>query len=608
MGGSGIAGPASPSPAPSPKPTPASAGGDAVDALALQSDDGSETLDFSDDLFTDAEPGVAYLLSSSMPSGLTDPYAAQEGGWLVGQQSIDPFSGVAGPSGLLTPYVGGNVDAYTNAPAEGANGNAYTGGASADPMQGAQSLEELWRAYGGKSTDASQYLAYYTTASTNASDVALPGTTDTAAQANAVSGNSWTVDRNGWVFDSQGHLVYYVTPFANGGGYTIDPSDTSDRSAPRVFVFTEGTDIQVNPQVSPTTTTNDQLLNQAIRDAAGPPIPPDLSPPTSVNEVLAGTDWLPAGPPNDSPQPTSVSVPTEAPIGARPGQTSDPGRAGDPGRTSDDENLSAGGHGMWDSLVDLGNFLATGPRPQVPPGWLMPSPFDFLKFGRPAPTGNRRRDKALTENYLEGQLFAATVLAGAPLGLGGGATAAGAVDEAAIGGGAADDVTGLLAILEDEEGGGAGYEGLPERTDRIIEDPDELVGTDELDDRSLLAENLELNGEPRPNKYHEPHHIVPVNDPRGQRARDILEVHSNIRINDAQNGVWLPRTSRYSRAEVPGTEEPMITDSLTSHDSIHTNEYYNELTERLEEAIKADVVDNEMFLIKLEIQEDEFPY
>jgi hypothetical protein len=102
---------------------------------APPSDDGREGLASSDAILDELDPDVAYLLSSAAPDGLPNPYASVQDGWIVGSQEVDPNGAVAGQGGLLAPYVGQDVDPYTNMSADGANPNAYTGGQNVDPFQ-----------------------------------------------------------------------------------------------------------------------------------------------------------------------------------------------------------------------------------------------------------------------------------------------------------------------------------------------------------------------------------------------------------------------------------------------------------------------------------------
>ncbi|WP_425580435.1 AHH domain-containing protein [Streptosporangium amethystogenes] len=47
---------------------------------------------------------------------------------------------------------------------------------------------------------------------------------------------------------------------------------------------------------------------------------------------------------------------------------------------------------------------------------------------------------------------------------------------------------------------------------------------------------------PKPGTPHSPHHIVAGNSPKTAPARTVLDKFG-IGVNDAENGVWLPRSS-----------------------------------------------------------------
>lgn len=91
-----------------------------------------------------------------------------------------------------------------------------------------------------------------------------------------------------------------------------------------------------------------------------------------------------------------------------------------------------------------------------------------------------------------------------------------------------------------------------------------------------LRENLIKAGRKVPDYPNAAHNIVAGNSPKASKARQILEKYG-MEINDAVNGVFLPTTKRASGAY---------------HPSIHTNAYYDEVTNLLSEATcKQDVID-----------------
>ncbi len=123
-------------------------------------------------------------------------------------------------------------------------------------------------------------------------------------------------------------------------------------------------------------------------------------------------------------------------------------------------------------------------------------------------------------------------------------------------------------------GGRRNEDELPEGTHSVVDDPNAPVAVGSRTHPEALADSLEGVGLPRPSSIHEPHHIVPWSDPRAARAREILE-EAGIGVDNAANGVWLPRTSRV-------TSENILNESLTSHDVVHTNRYFDKITEILE--------------------------
>lgn len=121
----------------------------------------------------------------------------------------------------------------------------------------------------------------------------------------------------------------------------------------------------------------------------------------------------------------------------------------------------------------------------------------------------------------------------------------------------------------------------------------------------VLEADMERSGMPRPDAYHEPHHIVPKRSmggselediPSAERARDILK-NEGIDVNSAANGVWLPRTSIDVSPE-----------AFSRHATIHTKRYYDELARRLERAAELDDVPGELARIRQLIADGLFPH
>ncbi len=110
-------------------------------------------------------------------------------------------------------------------------------------------------------------------------------------------------------------------------------------------------------------------------------------------------------------------------------------------------------------------------------------------------------------------------------------------------------------------------------------------------DSTTLGKNLEATGITRPDNT-AAHHIVAGTDKRAATARAILK-KEGIDINAADNGVFLPRSSKYAKPPA------------TTHSKVHTNKYYENLTSRLQNSPD---VKNELLLIRDELLKGTFPY
>ncbi|MFB6632057.1 RHS repeat-associated core domain-containing protein [Streptomyces sp. NPDC056362] len=77
-----------------------------------------------------------------------------------------------------------------------------------------------------------------------------------------------------------------------------------------------------------------------------------------------------------------------------------------------------------------------------------------------------------------------------------------------------------------------------------------------------LRNALNAAGDMEPATPHSPHHIVAGNSPKAAPARAQLDTFG-IGVNDAENGVWLPRSS--------SSPNP---NGLSVHSKVHTNDYY----------------------------------
>jgi RHS repeat-associated protein len=93
---------------------------------------------------------------------------------------------------------------------------------------------------------------------------------------------------------------------------------------------------------------------------------------------------------------------------------------------------------------------------------------------------------------------------------------------------------------------------------------------DKAPSSAILSFNLLSAGINRPSQT-AAHHIVAGNDPRAAEARSILK-REGIDINEAVNGVFLPKNSKY--------EDP----PAATHSTLHTNLYYETINSRLREA------------------------
>ena len=94
----------------------------------------------------------------------------------------------------------------------------------------------------------------------------------------------------------------------------------------------------------------------------------------------------------------------------------------------------------------------------------------------------------------------------------------------------------------------------------------------------VLGENLEDAGISRPADS-AAHHIVAGSDARAAEARAILQ-QEGIGINDAENGVFLPKNS-----SVPNPTGAQV------HSTVHTNIYYNAVNSALRNAMPGTIAD-----------------
>jgi hypothetical protein len=157
----------------------------------------------------------------------------------------------------------------------------------------------------------------------------------------------------------------------------------------------------------------------------------------------------------------------------------------------------------------------------------------------------------------------------------------------------------------------ASEENVPRDIDEVRDKPnlreDEMHSPTHPD---ILAAALEKAGMPR-RPGDEPHHIVPTKGggEAGERARAVIE-RAGIGGDEADNGVWLPRTTMDPRT-VPQTApiDPRIApEGLSRHQTIHTKRYYEELARRLEAAEGKRSIRDTLRDIRTEISDGKFPH
>jgi len=114
-------------------------------------------------------------------------------------------------------------------------------------------------------------------------------------------------------------------------------------------------------------------------------------------------------------------------------------------------------------------------------------------------------------------------------------------------------------------------------------------------DSKVLGKNLVAVGKVRPPNS-AAHHIVPGGETyiNALEARKIL-IREGIDINEASNGVFLPKNSKY------------VIDDAIPHSRVHTNKYYDELVRRLNETDPSRIRE-ELKNISDELLNGTFPY
>lgn len=100
---------------------------------------------------------------------------------------------------------------------------------------------------------------------------------------------------------------------------------------------------------------------------------------------------------------------------------------------------------------------------------------------------------------------------------------------------------------------------------KAAENPFELL-EEKHHPTTVLARNMRADGRPQPSQRHSPHHAVQGKGKHPRTADVRLNLHLyGIRINDPENGVWMPRTkSDRGHWSMP---------SAPAHSEIHTFNY-----------------------------------
>lgn len=107
----------------------------------------------------------------------------------------------------------------------------------------------------------------------------------------------------------------------------------------------------------------------------------------------------------------------------------------------------------------------------------------------------------------------------------------------------------------------------------------------------ILARNMRAGGHPQPSVRHTPHHIIMGKGRHPQTIDSRLNLHLyGIRINDPDNGVWMPRTKKdkghWSMPNAP------------SHSEIHTFNYETWVNSRISHLEGEIVIRGELLRIR----------
>ena len=260
----------------------------------------------------DYEDSFAVLASLAV---LSEPDSSTEGGWDIGPQDVNPYTGTAGGSDSFNAFIGGQaVDLYTGVTAENDNPNFYTGGQNVDPLSGGQNVELFTG--GGGATTASPIVAFSIgTVEVNGS--ATDFTPEISDVASDTGGSVYT----GVVYDNG--VAYYQ--FADISGFTYEipvdpnPQPTQPTQPQSVVTPTVVPQIQQSPpNAPPTSPTPLPTLPAPAPDPSQTPAtpatlqpepspPPQPAPPSSAPDL--SQTQQPATTLTNSPQPGPGIVP-----------------------------------------------------------------------------------------------------------------------------------------------------------------------------------------------------------------------------------------------------------------------------------------------------------
>jgi hypothetical protein len=282
---------------------------------------------------TAIDSSAAQLLSSAFPDGLPNPYDPGQGGWSVGGQPGDPYTG--GPETAAgSAFTGGpDADPFTSLPGEADGQNWFTGGAGIDPYGG---VPDTGSFTGGSlpdpdlaSLDSGPASLLSSPGLLAANDVTTPAATAVASDASpdfTPQVSDTASDTGGSVYIGtivDNGVTYYQFADISGTVYELRAStDTTPAPAPAAAPPAGGTgtytsiptppDAPLNivppatpmpppaPSPDPVPAAAALPASQAAADPAGPPPTPPPSPPDAGSAQ---------SPPQDPPATPAPAVP-----------------------------------------------------------------------------------------------------------------------------------------------------------------------------------------------------------------------------------------------------------------------------------------------------------